>query len=314
MDMKTQYTPRSWNAYNKALVERGNITIWLDRDTLRGWFSARRPGVQGGRREVFSDSAILALMYLKSLFRMPYRMLEGFARSLLILMKCVLPIPHFTRICQRSKKLNVPKQPRGKKVTDIVIDGSGVKIYGEGEWKVEQHGREGKRKWKKIHVAMDPDTHEVILTDVTESGKHDSQMLPVLLEKVEGRIGRVYGDGAYDTRKCYQAILERGGEPVIPPRKTAKIWHSPEQWAEWRNRAVRERRGLGLDEVGLSLWKKLKRYGSRSLVETYFSRFKRAFGDRAYSKKDESIGVEIELKTRILNRFVDLGMPFSQPI
>lgn len=312
--MKTSYIPRSWNTYNKALVERGNITIWLGQDTLKGWFSKKRPGPQGGRQETFSDSAVLALMYLKSLYRMPYRMLEGFAKSLLTLMKHALPIPHFTRICKRSKKLDVPKQPRGKKVTDIVIDGSGVKIYGEGEWKVEQHGKERKKKWKKIHVAIDPDTHEVILTDVTGRSKHDSQMLPGFLERIGGRIGRVYGDGAYDTRKCYQAILERGAEPVIPPRKTAKIWKDRGKWAEWRNQAVRERRGLGLDDEGLSLWKKLKGYGIRSLVETYFSRFKRTFGDRAYSKMDQGIAVEIDLKTAVLNQFAQMGMPFCQPV
>ena len=279
---------------------------------MKAWLSKKKPGRQGGRYEVFSDSAILALMYLKSLYRMPYRMLAGFAQSLLILMKRPLPIPHFTRICQRSKKLNVPKTPRGKRVTDVVIDGSGIKIYGEGEWKVEQHGREKKKKWKKIHVAIDPETQEVILTDVTGRGKHDSQMLPEFLEQVGTRIGRVYGDGAYDTRKCYQAILKHGGEPVIPPRKTARIWNIVGKWAEWRNRAVKERRGLGLDAEGLSLWKKLKGYGIRSLVETYFSRFKRTFGDRAYSKGDKGISIEVALKTVILNQFARLGMPFCQ--
>ena len=311
--MKTAYTPRSWSAYNKALVNRGNITIWLGPDTLRGWFSLRKPGPLGGRREVFSDGAILALMCLKSLYRMPYRMLEGFVGSLLVLMNRALPIPHFTRICQRSKKLKVPKEPRRKKITDIVIDGSGVKIYGEGEWKVEQHGRERKKKWKKIHVAIDPDTQEIILTDVTSRNVHDSQMLPEFLDRIEGRIGRVYGDGAYDTKKCYQAIVKRGGEPAIPPRKTARIWNNPEEWAKCRNQAVRERRGMGLDAEGIRLWRKLKRYGIRSLIETCFSRFKRIFGDRAYSKGDLGFKIEVAVKTMILNQFARLGLPFSQP-
>jgi hypothetical protein len=311
--MKTAYTPRSWSSYNKALVERGNITIWLGADTIKAWFSSRKPGPQGGRQETFSDSAILALMCMKSLYRMPYRMLCGFAQSLLVLLKRKLPIPHFTRLCQRSKKLDLPKLPRGKKITDIVIDGSGIKIYGEGEWKVEQHGRERKKKWKKIHVAIDPDTQEVLLTDVTTRNTHDCQMLPKFLDKLGSRIGRVYGDGAYDTKRCYQAIVKRGGEPAIPPRKTARIWNSPEKWAECRNQAVRERRGFGLDTVGTRLWRKLKRYGIRSLVETYFSRFKKTFGDRAYSKGDLGFSIEIAIKTMILNRFARLGLPFSQP-
>jgi hypothetical protein len=156
---------------------------------------------------------------------MPYRMLCGFVQSLLVLMNRMLPIPHFPRICQRSKKLELPKAPQGGKITDIMIDGSSIKIYEEGEWKVEQHGRER----KKIHVAIDPDTQEVLLTDVTTRNTHDSQMLPRFLERLESRIRRVYGNGAYDTKKFYQAIVERGGEPAIPPRKTARIWNNPEK-------------------------------------------------------------------------------------
>jgi len=294
--MTIQYKPRSWRTYNTSLVERGNLTIWLTPDALKGWLSRKCSGTQGGREEKFSDAAILSLMFLKSLYRMPYRMLEGFARSILGLMGVSLPVPHFTRICKRSKKLNIPVTTRGKRVTDVVIDGSGLKIYGEGEWKVEQHGREKKKKWKKIHVAIDPETQELILTDVTDKNRHDSTMLPLLLNKIKGRLGKVFGDGAYDTKKCYMAIMKRGGQPCIPPRKTARLWKSSEPWALWRNQAVAERRGLGLDVEGLRLWKKLRGYGKRSLVETFFSRFKRSFGDRAYSRSDIGFTLEVYLK------------------
>jgi hypothetical protein len=250
--------------------------------------------VQGGREEKFSDVAILAFMFLKRLYRLPYRMLEGFARSLLKMMRVDLPVPHFTRICKRSKKLEVPSM-RGKKkrITDLVIDGSGIKVYGEGEWKVEQHGSGKPKKWKKIHVVIDPDTQELILADVTDKDKHDSVMLPAFLDRIKGKLGRALGDGAYDTRACYKAILARGGQPLIPPRKTARLWGGASAEASWRNRAVLERRGLGLDAEGQSLWKKLKRYGTRSLVETFFSRLKRAFGDRAYSKSGQGIIIEV---------------------
>jgi maltoporin len=157
VNMKTAYTPRSWTAYNKALVNRGNITIWLGAGTLRGCFSLRKPGPLGGRREVFSDGVILALMCLKSLYRMPYRMLEGFVGSLLVLMNHALPIPHFTRICQRSKKPKVPKEPRGKKITNIVIDGSGVKIYGEGEWKVDLKRGQGQKRVGHFRMSSEPE-------------------------------------------------------------------------------------------------------------------------------------------------------------
>jgi hypothetical protein len=312
--MKTQYKPRSWRDYNRSLVERGSLTFWLTADALEGWLSRRPSGIRGGREEKFSDGAILALMFLKSVYRMPYRMLQGFAQSLLLLMGINLPIPHFTRICKRSKKLDIPPPDRRKKITDVVIDGSGVKIYGEGEWKVKQHGKEKKKKWKKIHVAIDPKTQELILTDVTDNDTHDSRMLPSLLRKIRGRLGRVYADGAYDTKTCYEAIMKRGGCPLIPPRKTARIWKGSEIWVKWRNKAVLERRGCGLDDEGLKLWKKLKGCGLRSLVETFFSRFKRAFGDRAYSKSDTGILQEIGLKCAVLNKWVEIGLPRSRAI
>jgi hypothetical protein len=134
---------------------------------------------------LFSDFTILALMCLKSLYRMPYRSLYGCAQSLFVLINRPLPIPHFTRICQRSKKLNLPKEPRGEKIRDIVTDGSGIKIY----------------------VAINPDTQEVLLTDVTHEILMDSQTLPRFLKRIRSRIRRVYGDGAYDTKKCYQLML-----------------------------------------------------------------------------------------------------------
>lgn len=312
--MKSAFTARSWSSYNKSLVERGNLAIWIGPDVIKGWKSVRKSGIHGGRKEKFSDAAILALMFLKSLYRMPYRMVEGFAKSLFLMMHLTLPVPHFTRICKRSKKLSFPKLPKGKKITDVVIDGSGIKIYGEGEWKIEQHGRDRKKKWKKIHVAIDPDSQEVILSDVTDKNIHDSKMLPLFLEKIPGRLGKVFGDGAYDTRACYEAIEKRGGIPMIPPRKTAKRWNTLAKWAVWRNRAVAERRWFGVGEAGNRLWKKLRGFGVRSLVETFFSRFKRSFGERSYSKTDMGISVEINLKCALLNALARLGLPKSVPV
>ncbi len=301
---KEKYVPRSWRDYNRSLVERGNITLWLGRDTLKSWLSKQRPGPHGGRREVFSDTAILALMILKTLYRMPYRMAEGFARSLLLLLKLDLPVPHFTRICKRSKRLDLSLLPKGKKrITDIVIDSSGVKVYGAGEWQGEKGYSNKKKKWKKIHVAIDPETQQVILTDITSKNTHDSKMLPSLLRRINGKIRDVILDGAYDTRACYKAIVELEGNPIIPPRKGAQFWEEKEQWAELRNQRILERIGFGLDEIGKLLWKKCSGYTSRSLVETYFSRFKRAFGDRAYSISDMGLCIENKVKSWIMNIF-----------
>ena len=237
-------------------------------------------------------------------------MVEGFAKSLFVIMKLSLSVPHFTRICKRSKKLNIPKTPTGAKITDIVIDGSGIKVYGEGEWKVEQHGRDRRKKWKKIHVAIDPETQEVILNNVTEKNTHDSKMLPLFLEKIP-RVGRVFGDGAYDTKACHKAIAKSGGRSMIPPRRTAKLWHTLETWAIGRNTAIADRERFVAENDRTTSWKKSRGYGVRSLVEAFFSRFKRSFGDRSYSKTDDGIALEVGLKCFLLNRFAHLGLPRS---
>lgn len=306
---KQKYVPKSWREYNQSLVNRGNISLWISKETEKKWYSKKSPGILGGRKELFSDDTILCLMFLKSLFRMPYRMVEGFASSLITLLGLDLQIPHFTRICKRSKKLKLPPLPENKDVT-IVLDGSGMKIYGEGEWKEEIHGKGKKKKWKKIHIALDPKTQEVILTDVSEKEVHDSKLCSIFLKRFKGKILKVIGDGAYDTKECYQAIVERGAEPIIPPRKGAKLWESDEKWAQWRNDAIKEITGLG-DKL---LWKKLRGYTIRSLVETFFSRMKRSFGDRTYSKSDKGIEIENWIKCLILNKFAKLGLSEARPV
>lgn len=306
---KQQYVPKSWREYNQSLVNRGNIALWISEETVKKWYSKKSPGSQGGRKELFSDDAILALMYLKSLFHMPYRMIEGFGRSLFILLSITLAVPHFTRICKRSKKLKLPPLPAGKDLT-VVLDGTGVKVYGEGEWKEKIHGKGKKKKWKKIHVALDPKTQEVVLTDVTEKEMHDSKLCPNFLNRLKGKIRKVIGDGAYDTEECYRAIVNRGAEPIIPPRKGAKLWQSEEKWAQWRNDAIKEIEGLS-DKL---LWKKLRGYTVRSLVETFFSRMKRCFGDRAYSKSDNGLEIENWIKCLILNKFAKMGLSQARPV
>src|SRR5207253_4194583 len=116
-----------------------------------------------------SDAAILCMMAFKIVFHQPYRQLIGFMFSLFAMMKLSLPLPHFTTLATRARQLGKHfktlsiKQPK-----DLVFDSSGFKIYGEGEWKVRQHGKQKRRRWKKFHIAICPDSHEIVLAEVTE--------------------------------------------------------------------------------------------------------------------------------------------------
>lgn len=301
---KQSYRVTNWKEYNQALVNRGSLALWIDKRSVDGWLANDKPKRQG-RRKTYSDEAIYSIMCVKAVFRLPYRALEGMVRSLAQLADLALPVPSFQQIQRRAKTLRLSKKVSKKQPTDIVMDASGIKIYGEGEWQQERRKQRGKKQWKKIHVAIDPDTGEIVMEDITDSDCHDSTMLPSLLEGCPKRVRNVYADGAYDTQRCYAALHDRGITPYIPPRMGA-ITREGEH-LRTRNSAIGQIVALGGDAEAMTLWKKLTGYGRRSLVETAFSRFKRSFGERAWSRGGQSFAVEINLKWRILNRFSQLG-------
>jgi hypothetical protein len=191
-------------------------------------------------------------------------------------------------------------------VRDVVVDASGLKIFGEGEWLVKKHGKGKRRRWRKIHLAVDPNSHEILVSQLTNGKAADCTQLPRLLKKV-GKPKKVYGDGGYDTKKCHEAIIDKGAEPIVVPRKGARLNEPP--WANHRNKAILEIFGLGNDSLGRSIWKKLKGYHKRSLVETTFSRYKGILGGKLYSRKMDAQIRESHIKCMVLNKMTSLGMP-----
>ncbi len=205
---------------------------------------------------------------LKMLFNLPLRMLEGSLGSVIELMALALQSPDYSTISKRARKLEVaiPRRvPQGP--VDVVVDSSGVKVYGEGEWKVRTHGADKRRVWRKLHLAVDPASHEVIVASLTTVSVGDAQALPRLLEQLpaEGSVGSLYGDGAYDTEGVYQAAEARGAKPVIAPRRTAVSWPAGHP----RSRAIEACRS-----EGRKAWKQAVGYHRRSLAETAMCRYK----------------------------------------
>lgn len=302
---KRAYRVRNWPEYNQALISRGSLCLWIDHDSAEGWLDETIPEGRG-RPKMYSDQAISSLMNLKAAFRLTYRSLVGMVRSLVLLSGLPLSVPCYQQIQRRATGLSLNKKVSKKRPTDVVIDASGIKVYGEGEWQQERKRQKGRKKWKKIHIAVDPESGEVIVEDVTDSNCHDSTMLPSLVASCPNRVTGVWADGAYDTVPCYKALHEREIAPHIPPRMGA-VTHDDEEHLQSRNNAIREIVALGGDAEAMSLWKKLTGYGRRSLVETAFSRFKRAFGERAWSRRAKAFAVEMNVKWRVLNRFTQLG-------
>jgi hypothetical protein len=305
MKRKLSYRVQNWSTYNRSLINRGNLTLWFSEDAIQSWY-ASSSGKGRGRRFVYSDTCIELALTLRSLFHFPLRSTQGFLEGLVKMLKLDLKVPHYTRLSRRAASLQI-QFSRMKRTDhlDLVIDSTGLKVYGEGEWKMRTHGKQKRRVWRKYHVAVDPATHEVIAMELTESNYHDSKAVPALMKGLKN-LGKVFGDGAYPTKKSLDAITDAGGEAVIPPRSgTSIVRKNPSPGEEQRNRLVRERRKAG----GKKAWKKSSGYHRRSLVETHMFRFKTILGGRLRTRKIENQTTEATIMATILNKMTALGMP-----
>lgn len=302
MQAKAQYRVTNWREYDRALVERGNLTVRFDEEFVKEHWRPKATGKRGAPF-VYSDQAIQVLLMMKAVFHLPYRALEGFARSLMRLMELPLPIPDHTQMSRRAQTLGVviPRQARPGPI-HVVVDSTGLKVFGEGEWKVRQHGAGKRRTWRKVHFAVDADLKEVIGVEVTTVAWSDGEVFAGLLDQSEGRIGQVDADGAYDTREVYAAGMARGAAVVVPPRANAVPWEEGHP----RTQALAD-----IAKRGLSGWKHATGYHRRSLAENAFYRFKQLFGDRLASRIFERQVTEVHARVAAMNTMTALGMPVS---
>jgi Transposase DDE domain len=221
---KTEYRVRNWNEYNKALEQRGSLDIWVDEDIAKQWETKEKTG-ERGRPEEYQDSWIELILTLAVVYHQPLRQVTGLVKSLVKFMNwCAVKVPHFTTLCRRRKTLNIQVSTRrfSDKIT-VVVDSSGAKVYGEGEWKVRQHGASKRRTWRKFHLAVEPETLEILNLEVSTNDVTDDEMLPVVLDGIDPSINieKVCGDGGYDRTNSYQAIKGCKAKAVIPPRKVS---------------------------------------------------------------------------------------------
>lgn len=311
---KAQYRVRNWHDCDAALVQRGSLGVWLSEDVLAAWYAA--PTHRQGAQRVYSDAAIEATLTLRSVFRLPLRATEGFLRSVLQRSGVTLRVPDASTLSRRGQRLHVllAKKQRALSADEplvLVVDSTGVKLYGEGEWKVRQHGKSKRRKWKKIHIAVD-EKGEVHAVDVTDQDVHDANVAPKLLAQEAADVSAVIGDGAYDREPVYGTCAARGITRIlVPPRKDAKIQrhgntHGPPRPRDETLRCIRKH--------GRAWWKRTSGYHTRSLVENVIFRFKTIFGDRLRSREDARQVTEMKLAVNALNRMFQLGMPESYAV
>jgi IS5 family transposase len=298
---------KNWAVYNEGLKKRYDISVYVDDENV---FDKPLPTGERGKPKEYSDGYIELGLTLKAIYRMPYRGLEGFVRGLLKLNGLHdKPVPDFTTFCNRAKELKIAFRLaalEGKRI-NLLVDSTGLKIFGEGEWKMRTHGKSKRRTWRKLHLGVDEATQQIPVVDLTRNNVGDQEHLPVILDKVPDGIdlGKVTADGIYDTWGCYDAANDHGAEMIVPPRKNAV--DPPDKTGRKnhpRGKAIRECEELGREE-----WKKKNGYHRRSLAETAMYRYKTSFGERMYSREFERQKTEATIKVKALNSFRTFAAP-----
>jgi hypothetical protein len=311
MKTKATYRIRNWAEYDTSLRRRGSLSFWVSQELIENWTIKEKTGERGAS-PTYTDAAIETLAIVKYLFRQASRQAEGLLASIFEMMQIKLAVPDHTTLSRRLAKLKVrmPVKPKAK-ARHVVCDSTGVKVYGEGEWKVRQHGYSKRRTWRKLHLCVDEESMEIVSMGASTNSVSDGEMLPELLAVVGGEIAQVSCDGIYDQRKVYDAINGRGARAAIPPRRGARIWQHGNSLAE---RLVRDENLRSIRKNGRKQWKQDVGYHRRSLAETTVFRYKTIFGDKAQSRKIENQFAEMFIKCAALNRMTHLGMPQSYKV
>ncbi|MEN3110144.1 IS5 family transposase [Uliginosibacterium paludis] len=298
---KPKYRTTNWSAYNESLRERGALLLWSDKDME--WAGA--PSGKRGCSPSFSDAAVQFCLMIKNLYGLALRQTTGMVRSLLKLAGLDWDMPDCSTLSRRHKHLQatLTHQRRGEAL-HLLVDSTGIKMLGEGEWKRKKHGADYRRQWRKVHLGIDAQTLEVRAIEVTANSVGDAPMLPALLEQIppDEPIESVGADGAYDTKACHAAIASRGGERADSRAQERETVEGSGD-ARARNEILRTTYRLGR-----AIWKKWSGYHRRSLVETKMRCFK-LLGERVMARDFDRQVAELKIRAALLNRFTQLGTP-----
>ncbi len=268
---------------------------------MDNWFHHGRRG----RNQLYTDQTIFTFLMLKGIFSLTLQATQGLLDSLFELINVPFCAPDYSCVGKRSRAVKVAnRQPSKGRITDVVLDSTGLKVFGEGEWNVRKHGAEKRRVWRKLHLAVDPATHDIVAAEVSLENVHDAEVLPTLLNPLRRKLGTIYADGAYDSKASHQLIARKRATACIPPRKNAGQWKKGHP----RNEAV-----LVMRKEGLAYWKKVSGYHRCSLAETAMSRFKQLMAGEITRRKYNCHVEEVMTYMNAMNKLNTLGLPVIRP-
>jgi len=273
---KTKYRVTNWAEYDRTLVQRGSITLWISEDAVASWKPAPN-GLRGGQKK-FSDHAIETALTLRLVFNLPLRQAEGFLRSVLSLMDVDLESPDHTTLSRRSQSLNVHlHRVAGDNPLHLIVDSTGLSIVGEGEWAAAKYGGRGRRGWKKLHLGVDR-TGVIVAQTLTHGSADDARVGVDLIDGIEDDIASFTADAAYDALAIYAASAARSAEVVVPPRKSATRSRRQRSRSNARDRTI-----MRVKEIGRRQWKKESGYHRQARVENTFFRYRSIVGGRLHA-------------------------------
>jgi hypothetical protein len=298
----------NWPAYEASLRQRGDLTVWFSEEAIAVWRA--EPRTTRGGQSWYSPLAILTALTLRAVFHLALRQTEGLISSLIRLLGLDLPVPDHTTLSRRGATLEVPR-PRsssGAEPVHLLVDSTGLKLCGAGEWLIEKHGTKTRRGWRKLHIAMNAETGEIVAADLTTKEVDDALQVGSLLGQVAGHVASFTGDGAYDQDGVYRAVVDHQPEAavIVPPRATAV----PSATAPTEP-TQRDRHLQGIAEKGRIGWQKISGYNKRSRVEATIGRCKQVIGDGLHSRKDQRRTTEVGVAVHVLNWMLELGRPNS---
>jgi transposase len=282
----------------------GSLTVWVTEEALAAWH-APATGQRGGQA-VYSDGAIETGLALRLVLHQPLRQTEGAMKSIVALMGVDLAIPDHTTFSRRRGGLKIlPRLAERSEPLHLLVDSTGVTIDGEGEWLDQKHGVRSRRRWRKLHLAVEADTQEIVAVALTPDDVGDVSALPDLLDQIESPIGSVTADGAYDGDPVYDEVLQRhpAARVIIPPRSTAVLSEAGTTQRDKHLRTIEDHGRIG--------WQRRSGYGRRSLVETAMYRYKTIIGRRLHARTLSHQKTEAKIACTVLNRMTNLGMPIS---
>jgi len=304
---KDKYKVTNWSSYNAGLKQRGSLTLWVDTEVASNW-NQQSENKRGGQK-IYSGWAIETCLLLRKLYHLPLRQTEGFVKSIFGLLHIQLPVPCYTTLCRRSNGLAVNLGATKGAVTDVVVDSTGLKVYGEGEWKVRKHGAGKHRTWMKLHVAANAQTQQIEAITLTSNAVDDATEVESLMSQISKPVTRFIGDGAYDKDKVREQLHKGNIRQVIPPQRNAVKDKKKQLHMAQRDKAIESIKTIGRNE-----WKIKEGYHQRSKAETAMFRYKTIIGDKLSARKTPYQKTEVAVGCKILNIMLQTTKPQSKKI